>query len=68
MRDFRDPKVMAQTLREAPRAKSVSLTHSESLEVIAKTSGQAFVGRAKTMRPIEYAMATDSLRDGGWRE
>ncbi len=39
MRDFRDAKAMAQTLREALKAKSVSLTHSESLEVIAKTLG-----------------------------
>ena len=39
MRDFRDAKAMAQTLREALKAKSVSLTHSESLELIAKVLG-----------------------------
>jgi hypothetical protein len=39
MRDFRDAKAMAQTLREALNAKSVSLTHSESLELIAKVLG-----------------------------
>ena len=39
MRDFRDAKAMAQTLREAFRAKSVPLTHSESLELVAKTFG-----------------------------
>lgn len=39
MRDFRDAKAMAQTLREALNARSVSLTHSESLEVIAKILG-----------------------------
>ena len=39
MRDFRDAKAMAQTLREALTAKSVSLTHSESLELIAKILG-----------------------------
>ena len=39
MRDFRDAKAMAQTLREALKAKSVSLTHSESLELIAKSFG-----------------------------
>jgi hypothetical protein len=39
MRDFRDAKVMAQTLREALNAKSVSLTHSESLELVAKILG-----------------------------
>jgi ATP-dependent Lon protease len=34
MRDFRDAKAMAQTLREALKAKSVSLTHSESLALL----------------------------------
>jgi hypothetical protein len=38
MRDFRDAKAMAQTLREALNAKSVS-THSDSLELIAKILG-----------------------------
>ena len=36
MRDFRDAKAMAQTLREALNAKSVSINHSEALELIAK--------------------------------
>ena len=40
MRDFRDAKaVLAHTLREALKAKSVSLTHSESLELVAKALG-----------------------------
>jgi uncharacterized protein len=39
MRDFRDAKPMAQTLREALKAKSISITHSESLELIAKALG-----------------------------
>jgi ATP-dependent Lon protease len=39
MRDFRDAKAMAQTLRHALKAKSVSLTHSECLELVAKTLG-----------------------------
>jgi uncharacterized protein len=39
MRDFRDAKAMAQTLREALKAKSVTLTNSESLELIAKILG-----------------------------
>jgi ATP-dependent Lon protease len=39
MRDFREAKAMAQTLRDALRSKSVSLTHSESLELIARTFG-----------------------------
>ena len=39
MRDFRDAKAMANTLREALKAKSISVTHSESLELVAKTLG-----------------------------
>ena len=39
MRDFRDAKAMAQTLREALKAKSVSVTQSESLELVAKILG-----------------------------
>jgi len=41
MRDFRDAKAMALTLRQALKAKSVLLTHSESLELVAKTLGFA---------------------------
>ena len=112
MRDFRDAKAMAQTLREALKAKSISLTHSESLELVATVLGfrdwnvlsatiqseakpaaspgstvpatvgpaaenqlpvvplrdivvfphlnvPLFVGRAKTVRAIECAMAQD---------
>ncbi|MET3840847.1 LON peptidase substrate-binding domain-containing protein [Bradyrhizobium sp. OAE829] len=106
MRDFRDAKAMAHSLREALKAKSVSLTHSESLELVARTLGlpdwnhlaariesslpplmpagatnpvtagipivpmrdlvvfpqmvaPIFVGREKTRRAIERAMATD---------
>jgi ATP-dependent Lon protease len=39
MRDFRDAKAMAQTLRAALSGKSVSFTHSESQELIAKILG-----------------------------
>ena len=39
MRDFRDAKAMAQTLRDALKSKSVTLTHSESLEIVARTLG-----------------------------
>jgi ATP-dependent Lon protease len=39
MRDFRDAKAMAQTLREVLAVRAVSLTHSESLELIAKILG-----------------------------
>ena len=36
MRDFRDAKAMARSLRDALAAKAVQATHSESLELIAK--------------------------------
>lgn len=39
MRDFRDAKTMARSLRDALKAKSVETTHSESLEFIAKAFG-----------------------------
>ena len=39
MRDFRDAKAMAHSLCEALKARSVSLTHSESLELVARTLG-----------------------------
>ena len=39
MRDFRDAKAMARSLRDALTAKSVQTTHSESLELIAKAFG-----------------------------
>ncbi|MBA2397261.1 MAG: LON peptidase substrate-binding domain-containing protein [Bradyrhizobium sp.] len=103
MRDFRDAKAMAHSLRDALKARSVSLTHSESLELVARTLGlpdwnhlaaqiqssqpvpaspvamaagipivpmrdlvvfphmvaPIFVGREKTRRAIERALATD---------
>ena len=39
MRDFRDAKAMVQTLRRALKGRSVSITHSESLELVAKILG-----------------------------
>jgi hypothetical protein len=39
MRDFRDAKTMAQSLRKALQARSVETTHSESLELIARAFG-----------------------------
>jgi hypothetical protein len=39
MRDFRDAKAMAHSLRQALTAKTTSITHSESLELIAKAFG-----------------------------
>src|SRR5215470_13814666 len=39
MRDFRDAKTMANSLRHALNARAVETTHSESLELIAKAFG-----------------------------
>ena len=39
MRDFRDAKAMAHTLRDALKAKAIETTHSECLELIAKSFG-----------------------------
>jgi hypothetical protein len=39
MRDFRDAKAMAQTLRAALATKGSKITVSESLELIAQTFG-----------------------------
>jgi ClpX C4-type zinc finger/Glyoxalase superfamily protein len=39
MRDFRDAKTMAHALRDALQGKAVETTHSECLELIAKTFG-----------------------------
>jgi hypothetical protein len=39
MRDFRDAKAMAHSLRDALKAKTIEISHSESLELIAKEFG-----------------------------
>src|SRR5262245_45443797 len=39
MRDFRDAKAMARSLREALKGNALETTHSESLELIAKAFG-----------------------------
>lgn len=39
MRDFRDAKAMAHSLRDALNANAIQTTHSESLELIAKAFG-----------------------------
>lgn len=41
MRDFRDAKAMAQSLREAMSTKQITLTHSETLEIVSKMLGFA---------------------------
>lgn len=41
MRDFRDAKAMAQTLRESLTTKAVTISHSESLELVSRMLGVA---------------------------
>lgn len=41
MRDFRDAKAMAQTLRKSLTTNAVTITHSESLELVSKMLGAA---------------------------
>jgi ATP-dependent Lon protease len=41
MRDFRDAKTMAQTLRDSLIAKTLTISHSESLELVSKMLGVA---------------------------
>jgi ATP-dependent Lon protease len=41
MRDFRDSKAMAQTLRESLASKAVPISHSESLELVSRMLGVA---------------------------
>lgn len=41
MRDHRDAKAMAKTLREALAARDVTITHSQSLEIVARQFGLA---------------------------
>jgi len=41
MRDFRDAKTMAQTLRETLTTKAITISHSESLELVSKMLGVA---------------------------
>ena len=39
MRSFRDAKLMAKSLREAMAARQVALSHSETLEIVARQFG-----------------------------
>jgi ATP-dependent Lon protease len=41
MRDFRDAKAMAHTLRESLTAKTINISHGESLELVSKMLGVA---------------------------
>ena len=61
MRDFRDAKTMAQTLRENLSTKAVTISHSESLELVSRMFGVAdwntLSAMLKTDRPAADAPA-----------
>jgi ATP-dependent Lon protease len=61
MRDFRDAKTMAQTLRESLSTKAVTISHSESLELVSKMFGVAdwntLSAMLKADRPVTDALA-----------
>ena len=67
MRDCRDAKTMAQTLREALKARSVSLTHSESLELVARTFGfpdwNFLAAKIQATRPAIHSSVTPAPAD-----
>ena len=60
MRDFRDAKVVAHTLRHALKGRAIEISHSESLELIAKALRQDRSGRA----PEGSACARPDRRTG----
>ena len=61
MRDFRDAKTMAQTLRESLTAKAFTISHSESLELVSKMLG---VADWNTLSALLQAQRRDSGRSG----
>jgi ribosomal protein S1 len=60
MRDFRDAKAMARTLREALAAKGVTISNSEALELTAKMLGQ------RDWNTLAAAIEADRLREAAW--
>jgi hypothetical protein len=60
MRDFRDAKVMARTLREALAAKGVNISNSEALELVASMLGQ------RDWNTLAAAIDASRLREEAW--
>ncbi|RXH33646.1 LON peptidase substrate-binding domain-containing protein [Bradyrhizobium zhanjiangense] len=70
MRDFRDAKAMAQTLRESLTTKAVTISHSESLELVSRMLGVADwntlsamlqTGRRDTLVPIARPISSTAV-------
>jgi small subunit ribosomal protein S1 len=60
MRDFRDAKAMARTLREALAAKGVTISNSEALELAARMLGE------RDWNTLAAAIDAARLRDQAW--
>ena len=60
MRDFRDAKAMARTLREALAAKDVKITNSEALELTARMLGE------RDWNTLAAAIAASRRREDAW--
>ena len=60
MRDFRDAKAMARTLREALAAKGVTISNSEALELVAKMLGE------RDWNTLAAAIDASRLREETW--
>ena len=53
MRDFRDAKAMAQTLRESLTNRSITISHSESLELVSRMLGIADWNTLSALLPAD---------------
>ena len=60
MRDFRDSKAMARTLREALAAKGVTISNSETLELTAKMLGE------RDWNTLSAAIDAARRREAAW--
>ena len=60
MRDYRDAKAMARTLREALAAKRVKISNSEALELVAKTLGE------RDWNTLAAAVEAARRREAAW--
>jgi hypothetical protein len=67
MRDFRDAKAMAKTLREALHAKSVVFTNSESQELVAFRQLESLVPLSPFWMPEAASLQPAPPRHEGLR-
>jgi len=60
MRDFRDAKAMARTLREALAARDLKISNSEALELVAKLLGE------RDWNTLAAAIEASRRREAAW--